>query len=165
MNAPGSVHLTEEEFADAMLGEPVSAAAALHLQECATCRREVDGFSTAVGDFRQASRAWSELRSDGMPALRPEAARTTSGAGGFAPAYAWAAAGLLAVGVTVPVVEHLRHEGAGAPAPVRVAQADQDAAMDTPEQIARDNQLLAEVHFELTRTDLPVHRAGRKGRP
>ena len=147
-------HLTEEQFAEATLGEPLAADAQAHVAGCAACRGELVEFGNALGEFRLASRAWSEAVSEGMPAIRPAGKPARTGAlGGMAPAYAWAAAGLLAVGATVPLVEHARHQQEAAPA---VARVDEDSSgMNSPEQIVRDNQLLTEVHFELTRADLP----------
>lgn len=142
-------HLSEDQLSDAALGEPMSPEARTHLASCTVCRAEVDEFTSAVSEFQSATRAWSESRSAAMTPLRPASiSARASGVGVFAP-FAWATAGVLAVGVTVPIVQHLSHEQ-----PVR-SQTAQVEEGDSPEQIARDNQLMAEVDFELTRTDIP----------
>ena len=143
-----SAHLSEDELSDAALGEVLTTEAQTHLTSCAECRAQVDGFCLAVTDFQGAARAWSESRSAGMEPLRlGSKSPHTAGLGVLTPAYAWAAAGLLAVGVTVPIVQHISH---GQQAPPQTAQVEEG---DSPEQIARDNELMVEVDFELTRTD------------
>lgn len=150
-------HLTEDEFSAAMLDEPLTPAAGAHLAVCPECQTEVNTFSLATGDFRRTAKAWSEQRSSKMMPVRPTRSSARGGRSEFAPAYAWGAAGLMAIGVTLSVVGHLHHEQGPATATEQISDED------SPEQIARDNELLAQVHFELTKKNLPGMQASVPG--
>jgi hypothetical protein len=61
-----TVHLSEEQIDDQLLGELGSAAAA-HLAACVACTARVAEAAEPITDFRDVSMAWSERRSATMP--------------------------------------------------------------------------------------------------
>jgi len=52
-------HLSDEQFAEALLGAP-SEAAAMHAAECAACRAELSRMSSTLGRMHQSARAAAE---------------------------------------------------------------------------------------------------------
>ena len=143
-------HLTEDELSAAILNEPLDASADAHLAMCPECQAEVNGFDQGMQDFRRTSHAWSEQRSLRMSLSRLSRSSAEGGKLALTPAYAWGAAGLVAIGVTVSTVQLLHHEQ------ISATPSEQISDDDSPEQIARDNELLTQVHYELTRPDLPA---------
>ena len=144
-----TAHLDDDAFAELMMGGAASKEAQTHLETCAQCRAEVAKFHESVGGFGMASLAWSEEKSEEMPALRPGRAKV--GGLRLVPAFGWAVAVLLALGVAVPVKRHLDavHEAETASA----AATEEDAGgLNSAEQIAKDNQLMADVNYELERS-------------
>jgi hypothetical protein len=141
-----------------MMGEEASAATQAHLMTCAACREELGRFQDSVSDFGLASLAWSEARSAELPELGP--APTKPGVERFYPVVSWTLvsctlAALLLAGLVVPVRTYIegRHELHAANQGASGGTLDDDAAaMNSPEQIAADNELLANVRFELSRS-------------
>ena len=91
-------HLTDEQFADLLLGTNPSAVQA-HLKACTQCAEEAERVSGAIGSFEQHSRLWAERRA----ATRPALARQPAFEWLYRP-QAWAAAALavaLAAGFTI----------------------------------------------------------------
>jgi hypothetical protein len=64
--AKNTVHLSEEQIDEQLLGELGSAAAA-HLAVCLTCTARVAEAAEPIADFRDVTMAWSERRSATMP--------------------------------------------------------------------------------------------------
>jgi hypothetical protein len=144
---PLNEHLSDDAFVELSLGESPNAKVAAHLENCAACREELDRFQESVGSFEMASLAWSEEKSGELPALRPAANKAD--ATRPSPRLIWVTAMLLAIGVAVPATK--MHFSTLHEAEVRDASvADEDVAgLNSPEQIAKDNQLMADVNFEL----------------
>jgi hypothetical protein len=139
-------HLDDSAFAEFASGEAPGTAAEAHLAVCARCREELARFQESMSDFSLASLAWSERRSETLPALRP--AREPQSAPALRPALGWALAALVALGAAIPAAIHFH--------PIWEAQArvmDEDGeGLNSPEQIVKDNQLMANVNFELSRS-------------
>ena len=147
-------HVDDDGFAELSLNEAPDAKTAAHLESCAACREELARFRDSVESFSMASLAWSEEKSEALPALRPSAKVKGAKAGGngtprLVPALSFAAVlGLLVIGLTVPMQKmHVvaLHHGDTA----HLAD-DDPAGLNSPEQIAKDNQLMADVNYELT---------------
>ena len=58
-----SPHLSSDQFSEYILGQP-SLLVARHIQDCPACRSELMQFREALGEFRGAVRAWSEVQAD-----------------------------------------------------------------------------------------------------
>ena len=156
----GMVHLDDEAFAEMTIGGSVDAHAAAHLTECTQCREELARFQDSVGGFSLATLAWSESRSKQLPAvhsgqgreaggrLQAAGSRTSGRVPGWVPA--WGLATLLALGVAIPVTIHRNGIRAGHAA--KGEMEDDAAGLNSPEQIAKDNQLMADVRYELSRS-------------
>ncbi len=135
------------------MGEVPSDEVKTHLEGCAACLEELERFRESVGSFNMASLAWSEEKSEGLPALRPTA--KTKGAKAdvgrsprLIPALSVAVAlVLLLVGVAVPVQR--MHLSTLHDADVASVADDDPAGLNSPEQIAKDNELMADVNYEL----------------
>ncbi|MBS1815093.1 MAG: hypothetical protein JSS87_09495 [Acidobacteria bacterium] len=56
-----TAHLTEDQFADYVLGLSTEAMD-IHIQQCAACRAEVLAVQDSIGAFASAGRAWSEAQ-------------------------------------------------------------------------------------------------------
>jgi hypothetical protein len=116
-------HLTDEQFADLLLGTNPSAVQA-HLKACKQCAEEAERVSSAIGSFEQHSRLWAERRAAARPALAPK--RPPAFEWLYRP-QAWTAAALaiaLAVGATINA---RNHRAASA-----LANESQTAAVQTP---------------------------------
>ena len=150
-------HLSEDQVAELLIGSEPGGAVREHLESCAFCRHEVAMFDEAVGDFKEASLAWSVARSVAPNAARSAVqpvrvpARAAAGSAfGWSGGWAWAAAAALVAGVTLPVVVHVEHRQAEAS--IHAPGDRVDDAANSPEQIARDNVLLVAVNVELSRS-------------
>ncbi len=154
------VHLDDEAFAEMMIGGSVNARSAAHLTECTQCREELARFQDSVGGFNLATLAWSKSRSEQLPAvhsgqgkegggrLQPAGSRTSGWMPGWVPA--WGLATMLALGVAIPVTIHQNGLRAGQAA--KGEMEDDAAGLNSPEQIAKDNELMADVRYELSRS-------------
>jgi hypothetical protein len=61
-------HLTDEQFADLLLGSTPSAVQ-VHLSMCTQCAEEAERVSGAIGSFEQQTRLWAERRTATHPVL------------------------------------------------------------------------------------------------
>jgi acyl CoA:acetate/3-ketoacid CoA transferase alpha subunit len=137
-----TTHLTDEQFADLLLGAN-PAAVQDHLKACSACAEEADRVAGAIGSFEQQSRLWAERRASTNPML------TSTPAPAFAWMYrrqAWTAAALaiaLAAGFGVAARNH--H------APVAQTQVAkvQPAPVVSPSTLKADNALLSAIDGEL----------------
>lgn len=56
-------HLSSDQLSEYILGQP-SLLVARHIHDCPVCRAELVQFRQALGEFRGAVRAWSEVEAD-----------------------------------------------------------------------------------------------------
>jgi anti-sigma factor RsiW len=56
-------HLSSDQLSEYIVGQP-SLLVARHIQDCPACRAELVQFREALGEFRGAVRAWSEVEAD-----------------------------------------------------------------------------------------------------
>jgi len=75
-----SEHLTSQQVAEWLAGDP-PAAAARHARECAACRSEVESLRETMTQFRESGRLW---RAHQMAIARPRRSRGTVAAGAIA---------------------------------------------------------------------------------
>jgi hypothetical protein len=144
MNPQSSVHLSQESLNDLLIGLGSSASQA-HLEQCASCREQVESFRCGIDAFNSASLAWSESRS-----AKSLPRRSSTRHAAFAPlAWTLATATLLLIGI--PTWKHEHRAPQSLVAAQRVAP--QSAAAEVSEtEIAEDNDLLRAVDAAL-RTD------------
>jgi hypothetical protein len=135
-----SMHLTDEQLEDMLIGDATPAVAA-HLSGCAPCTQRLAELEQPIAGFRAVSLAWSERRSATLP-LRDPSESTPS----LARRYGWAAAMAAALAITVTVATHHR-EGGPDTAVATVAAPQAEARRQ--QQIAADNQMLAAIDHEL----------------
>jgi hypothetical protein len=140
-------HLSEDQLDDVLLGF-APAAASEHVAACAACRDRVATFESQLGVFNQASRDWSEARSNtisrDLAAHRPTLRLT--------PAALWSstAAAVLAVAFTLTI--NLHRDSASLQSPDD-ALAEASPSLDS--EIASDNAMLAAIDSE-TATPRPA---------
>ncbi len=66
------VHLSSQQLAEIMTGQPspqVAQLVARHVEDCPACRAQVANFGQALGGFRGAVRAWSEEQAHAVRAI------------------------------------------------------------------------------------------------
>lgn len=137
-------HLTDEQFADLLLGLP-SPSVRAHLELCPHCSDEAQRVSGAISSFAQQSRLWAERHAASLPAHKP----------GWQPVLprlhrpqAWAAVALtiaLASGLGVSLrIDHTRSSQQLAVQPVAVVPST---------TLTEDNQLLSAIDGELRADD------------
>jgi anti-sigma factor RsiW len=129
-----SAHLKPEQTNDLLLGIAESEATA-HLEACPQCRTEVEAMRRTLASFRTASVHWSDdaAKMVLLPSnlsSRPAWAR---------PAWVFAAAAILLAATISFSVQRGRNN-------------DAVAKSDAQTQIARDNQLLADIQTEIGKT-------------
>ena len=150
MTPKTTVHLTEEEFDDVLIGLG-SAESEAHAAACSECRSKLDAFRADMALFNRVSMAWSENR-PGIPAAR--VARPAAHPGGPRVRFgfvSWAAVAALLVVTAVAVWRH-----APAPPPHQI-QAVESQPVDSEAQIAQDNELLQAVNAAISADeDSPV---------
>lgn len=135
-------HLTDEQFADLLLGSNPSAVQQ-HLKTCFACAEEADRVAGAIGSFEQQTRLWAERRAATSPAL------TSSRESNFAwlrRPQAWTAAALaiaLAAGFGVAARNH------HAPAAQTQVATAQPAPAVSPSTLKSDNDLMSAIDGEL----------------
>ena len=127
-------HLTDEQFAECLSGEPPSRETQSHLATCDACRGEVEIFYGAVGDFSEAALDWSKSQ----PSVSPRAVASRPS---MAAPLRWALAAVLLLAVGVPAALHREHAET------------ESAPGDSPAQIAQDNTLLQSVDVALADSD------------
>jgi anti-sigma factor RsiW len=143
-----STHITHEEMTELLLGNSKNAAH-LHLHSCAECREEFARFQDSIQSFRVASHSWSEnvagQNADGMSAVVPSRGNTRWISG-------WA---LAAVAAALLIASLVAYRARNMQSPVTAAKVTTPAvSVETPnqntqEQIAKDNEFLAQVDSEI----------------
>jgi hypothetical protein len=146
MTNESSIHLTEEELNDLLIGESASASAS-HLAACPSCRAKVEEFQSGLEAFNQTALSWCEMRSVTLPVPQvPAKPRhwplATMG---------WAAAGLLLI-MMAPIVRQTNWFHPNHGAPVITAH---EGEGDTEAQIAQDNELLKAVNAAINPSEEP----------
>ena len=134
-------HLTEAQIDDHLIGD-LAPEAVSHLNSCTACQARVAELEQPLADFRAVSLAWAERRSATMAPLPAAPARPNHGLAWAS--LATAATAALAVGIVIPA---LRHTTSAAPSVTVAAlnypgQTLAASSTSTPEEIARDNQML-----------------------
>jgi anti-sigma factor RsiW len=129
-----STHLKPEQMNDLLLGIAESEATA-HLGSCSQCRTEVEAMRRTLASFRTASVNWSDDAAKIV--LLPS--NLSSRSEWARPAWVFAAAAVLLVVTISFSVRRGRNN-------VAVAKSDAQT------QIARDNQLLADIQTEIGET-------------
>jgi hypothetical protein len=135
-------HLSEEEFDDLLI-ELGSLQAQAHLQTCADCRRKLKSFQEDVHLFNEASMAWTEAR-----ALRPQTVPRRYHFFIPSPVLGICAAALLLLTIGLPVMFRTHHIG--------VSTSAISGTAETPDQIAKDNQLMKDVDAAINPDEAPV---------
>jgi hypothetical protein len=144
-----SIHLSDEQFTELLLGA-ASPAIAAHLKVCAHCSEEADRVSAAIGSFERESRLWAEREAASHPRLAPPK-RAFAGLRHFPN---WAVA---AVAVALVVAVGFGSGLLRRPAKVLVEVATIQPATTTPvtrptaspSTLEADNALLAAIDGEL----------------
>lgn len=146
MSMQSATHLSDEALDDLLIGL-ASVESEAHLAECAACRIKVQAFGAHLNVFNQATMAWSQSRSEALPAIRPAAsARAKSVWKALAP-LEWAAAVAVLLLLALPVWNRNQ-----LPVPVSNTSATPSAG-DSEAQIAADNDLLKSVDAALNADD------------
>lgn len=157
--------LTDEQIDDHLIGEALAPEAAAHLAGCQACQARLEAAEAPLASFRAVSLAWAERRS----ATLPQVAVASSTAAGRRLAWAAVAVGVLALGISLPVLHEHSSHGPETAAQSAKQMPSQPAASiaaightgivsatpveASPAQIARDNQMLQAIDREL---DAPV---------
>ena len=131
------VHLTDDQFAECLMGADFGSGINAHLSTCQDCREELDHFGTSVNTFNTAAMRWSESRSGSLLGSRQTHNRWTllTHRPFFAPA-SWALASCLMLAAGVSITHH--HD-------VETVASLTQVQDDSEAQIAQDNKLLTEV--------------------
>jgi hypothetical protein len=135
-------HLTDEQFADLLLGAN-PAAVQDHLKACSACAEEADRIASAIGSFEQQTRLWAERRAAASHVLTSAPAPAFSW---LRRPQAWTAAALaivLAAGFGVAARNH--DASVAQPQVARV----QPAPAVSPSTLKADNALLSAIDGEL----------------
>jgi hypothetical protein len=136
-------HLTDEQFADLLLGANPSSVQA-HLKACPQCAEEADRVSGAIGSFAQQTRLWAERRAASQPILAPQRQ----------PVFEWLhrpgawTAAALAIAVAAGIGVSIRHQQPAQPQ-VAIAHTQPASPQLTPATIKADNELLSAIDGEL----------------
>ncbi len=136
-------HLTDEQFADLLLGANPSSVQA-HLKACPQCAEEAERISGAIGSFAQQTRLWAERRAASHPILAPQRQ----------PVFEWLhrpgawTAAVLAIAVAAGVGVSLRHQQSAHPQ-VAIAHTQPASPQLSPATIKADNELLSAIDGEL----------------
>jgi hypothetical protein len=149
MDRQMSVHLTDEQFTELLLGG-TSRSVSEHLKVCSQCSEEAERVSVAIGSFEQQSRLWAERETATHTRIRAR----RSAYSWLGPAPAWAAAAAATVIVFGLVFHSTGRIGHSAhPQPEISTAASQPAA--GPSTLQSDNALLAAIEGELRVEDAP----------
>ena len=140
-------HLTQDEFADCLLGTADPAVQA-HAAACDTCRQEMESFGASMLAFNQASLAWGREHAAATD-LAPGRRRVSASRAVFWP-MGLAAAAALFFAVALPIaMTHARHDAAQ----IAASTAPAPAATDNAVGIADDNQMLASINAEISQPE------------
>lgn len=142
------VHLTDEQFAELLLGaEP--AAVREHLAACAQCSAEAEQVGGAIGSFERESRLWAERRAATAAAI--EVGERQPGWAWLQRPQGWAAGAVVVIAMAAGVGVTVRSERQpGVAQPVaKVATAPEVSAAT----LKADNELLAAIDGELRAED------------
>jgi hypothetical protein len=140
-------HLSEDDFDDILIGCE-SRETATHLGACPTCRQRMTEVSasmeTSMAAFNQASRAWSEARSNALPSH----ILSTRRGSGWIPVRQWQAAAALGVVFCFTAGLQLLHR----PTPNAATPSEAAASVHNahnPVEIESDNAMLADIDSEM----------------
>lgn len=151
--------LSADQLDDHLVGDLAPAAAA-HLAACPLCQARLAEAEAPLASFRDVSLAWAERRSATLP-LRPDTAPARPAVQRFA--WASAVVAVAALAVALPLT---RHHDAAQPSAETVAAVghtgitSSSSVAATPEQIARDNEMLEAIDQAL---DAPSPSAAEYG--
>lgn len=137
---PGSLtqHLTDEQFADLLVGEAPDTATQAHLAACAHCRGEIEVVRSSIGDFNSFTISWAQRHAHRVPVPSRLALHL-----GARPAWGLGLAGTVAACLlTVALTRPFQH-----PEPAPAPQASVSAPSN--EELAQDNRLLENINQEL----------------
>jgi ferric-dicitrate binding protein FerR (iron transport regulator) len=146
MSGQSAIHLSEEALNDLLIGL-ASVESEAHLAECAACRAKVQAFGAHLNAFNRASMAWSESRSEALPAIRPAASAKVKSIWTTLAPLEWAVAVAVLLLLALPVWNRNQ-----LPVPVG-SVVGTPAAGDSEAQIAEDNDLLKSVDAALNTND------------
>jgi hypothetical protein len=146
MSMQSATHLTEEALDDLLIGL-ASVESEAHLTECAACRAKVQALGAHLDAFDHASLAWSQARSEALPAIGPAASAKAKSIWTALAPLEWAVATAVFLLLALPVWNRSQ-----LPAPVSSAVAAPTAG-DSEAQIAEDNDLLKSVDAALNTND------------
>lgn len=146
MSMQSATHLTEEALDDLLIGL-ASVESEAHLAECAACRAKVQAFGAHLNAFNQASMAWSQSRSEALPAIRAAASAKVKSIWTALAPLEWAVAVAVLLLLAVPVWNRNQ------PRVLVSSAVATPAAGDSEAQIAEDNDLLKSVDAALNAND------------
>ncbi|HEY1678822.1 MAG TPA: hypothetical protein VGG04_13995 [Candidatus Sulfotelmatobacter sp.] len=139
-----SAHITHEEMTELLMGNRTSTLDS-HLQACAECREELDRVKSSIGSFRTASHAWSESvageTAETQPVISLPRARS----------YAswWRLAAVAAVLLIVFAAAYRMERKPAIDSTAKVTTPGAVIVQSSQDQIAQDNELLAQVNSEI----------------
>ena len=130
-------HLTDEQFATLMAGDPSDANANLHAESCEACRHELRSLANATNDLGHLSMRWAEQRAARVhtPSLWALNWKTLPG---------WGAtmAAVLIFGVALGTHMQSSNQTAALEAP-------QTMPVPTADELAQDNRLMRSIDDEI----------------
>ena len=154
-------HLTEEEFADYLIGLSTPTVRT-HLLECGACRDEMEGFGASLASFNQTSLAWSREQAAAHPIhIEPQSAGS-SRTGRRVWQSGWAAsfaAAVLVFAVALPMVLTYGHgkfvdTASNSPAPAAVTTPAVQPQQEDAAVIADDNQMMTAIDAEISQPEV-----------
>lgn len=140
-----SAHITQEEMTDLLMGARTSTLEC-HLQACAGCREELERVKSSLALFRTASHAWSESASSEFAASQQVIMVPRAGTYISWWKMAAVAAIMLAVFATAYRIKRTSTD-------INTGKVTTPSAVTTAssqDQIAEDNELLAQVNSEIS---------------
>jgi hypothetical protein len=146
-------HLTEEEFADYLIGLS-TATVRTHLLECGACRDEMESFGASLASFNQSSLAWSREQAAAHPIhIEPKAVPQTTARPVW---HAGWAAGLAAVLVFAMVLTHGRgtHIDTASNSPAAAITPAAQPQQEDAAVIADDNQMMTAIDAEISQPEV-----------
>jgi predicted anti-sigma-YlaC factor YlaD len=140
-----SAHITQEEMTELLMGTRTSTLDC-HLQACVECREELERVKSSLALFRTASHAWSENRAEETSELQqvislPRARTYASW---------WKLAAVTAVLLMVFAAAYRIERTSINNNIVRVTTPNAAIVESSQDQIAQDNELLAQVNSEIS---------------
>ena len=138
-------HLTDEQFADLLLGANPSSVQA-HLKACPKCAEEAERVSGAIGSFERQTRLWAERRAASQPILAPQRRPVFEW---LHRPRAWTAASLaIALAAGIGVSARNSHQQPAQPQ-VAIVHSQPAVPQVSPATIKADNELLSAIDGEL----------------